>query len=228
VTDEIDILFERLLPEVLERFLVRALGEAIPRLGEDGRYRVLSAGRFSGRITNDLFTYARNQELNAALVLVEQEVLRTLYFSDGMVIGADSNVLFERLGRVLGHAEIVTEADADALVEVEERQGVAAAAARLSPDAAHWGLERRVWEIAAGLYFMPHAHFMLVDGAPDLGALPRFHIPPMDLAMEGLRRYDEWRNRTTPSSSQTPATRRSAETDALRREVNDLMRRVLR
>lgn len=228
MTDKIDIFFEQLLPEALERFFVEALGEAIPRTGEGGRYRVLAAGRFSGRIVADLLTYARNQEIDAALVLVEQDVLRILYFEKGLVIGADSNVLFERLGRILGQAAVVTKEDADQLIEVEEREGVAAAAARLSPDATHWGLERRVWEVAAGLYFMPHAHYMLVDGVPDLGALPRFTIAPMDLAMEGLRRYDEWRNRTTQGqrAAGLPAPA-PIERDALRRHINDLMREVL-
>ncbi|MFV1957826.1 MAG: DUF4388 domain-containing protein [Planctomycetota bacterium] len=231
MTDEIDIFFERLLPDTLERFLDETLGEAIPRRGVEGRYRVLAAGRFSGRIVGDLLMYARNQELDAAFVLVEKDVLRTLYFSCGLAIGADSNVIFERLGRILGNADIVSEEEADTLVEIEEREGVAAAAARISPEAVHWGLERRIWEVACGLYYMPRAHYLLVDGEPDLGDLPRFLIPPMDLAMEGLRRYDEWRHRKTvpappasPSTPPPPAKRK----DPLRREINDLMREVLK
>lgn len=236
MTDEISIFFERLLPETLERFLVEALGEAIPRRGEDGRYRVLAAGRFSGQIVPDLFTYARNQELDAALVMVEKDVLRILYFAKGMVIGADSNVFFERLGRILGNAEIVQEDAAEILLDLEEREGVASAAARISPDAAHWGLERRIWEVSSGLYYMPHAHYMLIDGEPDLGDLPRFHIPPMDLAMEGLRRYDEWRNRKmapAPVARSHLATHPSVppaeelEKDRLKLEVDALMRQVL-
>ncbi len=243
MTDEIEIFFERLLPDALDRFLRSALGEAIPRLGEDGRFRVLAAGRFSGRIISDLLTYARNQEIDAALVLVEKDVLRTLYFGHGMVIGADSNVLFERLGRILGQAKVLPDDDATRLIEVEEADGVAAAAARLSPDAAQWGLERRIWEISAGLYYMPHAHYLLVDGAPNLGGLPQLHIPPMDLAMEGLRRYDEWRHRTT-RAPRTPSSKSSApapapptasppvaqpiERDPLLRQINELMREVLR
>lgn len=194
--DEIARFFEQLLPEAMERFLEETLGEAIPRLGDEGRFRVLAAGRFSGRIVGDLLTYARNQEIDAALILVERDVMRILYFKRGCVIGADSNVLFERLGRVLGQAGILQKSAARELSDIEEREGMAAAAARISPDAAEWGLERRVWEIAAGLYYMPHAHYILVDGEPNLGDLPRFRIPPMELAVEGLRRYDEWRNRS--------------------------------
>ncbi len=225
MTDEISIFFERLLPETLERFLVEALGEAIPRRGEDGRYRVLAAGRFSGHLVGDLFTYARNQELDAALVMVEKDVLRILYFANGMVIGSDSNVFFERLGRILGNAEIVRPDEADVLLDLEEHEGVASAAARISPEAAHWGLERRVWEVACGLHYMPHAHYLLIDGEPDLGDLPRFHIPPMDLAMEGLRRYDEWRNRRT--SPEDPEGSEDVEGGEMQDEIDDLMRQVL-
>ncbi len=203
--DEIATFFERLLPEALERFLEETLGEAIPRRGEGRRFRVLAAGRFSGHIAGDLLTYARNQEIDAALIMVERDVTRILYFQQGTVIGADSNVLFERLGRVLGRAGILEKDVARDLGEIEEQEGVAGAVARLSPDAAQWGLERRVWEIAAGLYFMPHAHYVLVDGEPDLGDLPRCKIPPMELAVEGLRRYDEWRNRSHGGSGEGEA-----------------------
>lgn len=235
MTDEIEQFFERLLPEALEAFLEEALGGAIPRLGEGGRFQILAAGRFSGRLVGDLLTYARNQEIDAALVMVEQDVQRVLYFSKGLVVGADTNVLFERLGRVLGNADILKKDEARALCDIEEEEGVGSAAARISPEAAQWGLERRIWEIAAGLYFMPHAHYLLVGGEPDLGDIPRFHIPPMDLAMEGLRRYDEWRNRSSKPAPAAPEPAKDApkptaapplpkDASGLKQQIEDLLR----
>ena len=33
-----------------------------------------------------------------------------------------------------------------------------------------------------------------MDGKPDLGEMPATDLSPTDLALEGLRRYDEWRH----------------------------------
>jgi len=111
-----------------------------------------------------------------------------------VLVGADSNVLFERLGRVLFKGGVIDKTDANALVDCEERVGMERAVKLVPAEAAFWGLERRAWDIGAGLYFMGHAHFLFVDGKPDLGAVPLLSIEPVQLAMEGLRRYDEWRN----------------------------------
>jgi hypothetical protein len=207
-TEDIATLLDRLLPEVLERFLVSALGAAMPRLGDGDRYSVLSAGRFSGRLVGDLLGHAANQRSDAALLVIERDTLRVLYFRGGLVIGADSNVLFERLGRILGREGVLNDEDARLLIGMEERSGVAAAAALLPEEAASWGLERRLWNIGCALYLMAHAHFILLDGEPDLGVLPAFAVPPMELAMEGLRRYDEWRGappRTPAHAAEPPA-----------------------
>jgi len=194
-TDEFSTLLDRLLPDALDPVLTRVLGRSIPRLEAENRFRVAAAGRFSGHLVGDLLTQARNRVLDGALVLMEADVVRVLYFVQGRVAGAHSNVLFERLGRILGQAEVLSAADADSIVEEEETRGLAAAAARLPVDVVEWGLERRIREITSSLYFMPQAHYVLVEGLPDLKPLPTFLLSPLQLAMEGLRRYDEWRNR---------------------------------
>lgn len=194
MTLDLETLFERRLPAALEARLEDSLGDSMPRLGLGATFRIASAGRFSGRIAADLLAHAQNQKMDAAFLLVEEEVVRVLYFEGGHVIGAGSNVLFERLGRVLGRADVVSTREVRALVECEEQEGLAAAARRLPPDAARWGLERRVWEIGAGLYFMPHAYFLFIEGRPILEGLPRLALSPIELSMEGMRRYDEWRH----------------------------------
>ena len=194
-TDEFTTLFDRLLPDALDPVLTRVLGTSVPRLEDEHRYRVAATGRFSGHLVGDILTQARNRVLDGALVLMEYDVVRVLYFVQGRVAGADSNVIFDRLGRILGNEDILSEEDAESIVEEEEQRGLAAAVARLPVDVVEWGLERRIREITASLYFMPHAHFVLVEGLPDLHPLPTFLLSPLQLAMDGLRRYDEWRNR---------------------------------
>lgn len=232
MSSEPHILFERLLPESLEALLARVLGTRVPRLGPDGRFRISSCGRFSGRLAADLLAFSRNQAYDGAFVVLEDDVVRVLYLRGGTVVGAESNVLFERLGRVLLRAGTLDRDSERTVTACEEQRGLATAAGLLPAEAALWGLKTRIWEIGAALYFMGHAHFLFVDGAPALGDLPEINVPPMDLAMEGLRRYDEWRHGTARGTAAAgerrgppPAPRAKAPAPA-EQDVDDIMRLI--
>ena len=199
--DELSILLDRLLPEALEMPLRRILGDKMPRLGEGDRYRIRAAGHFSGRLVGDLLAQAENQDLDGALVLMEPDVCRVLFFARGQVVGASSNVLFERLGRLLVNADVLDEEGANRVVEAEERDGTSAAVSLLPPETAVWALEHRVREVSAALYLMARGHYVFVEGRPELGGVAEVSMSPMGLAMEGMRRYDEWRNRSTRAAS---------------------------
>ena len=212
-SDQISYLLKRAIPDALDPVVRRAVGGTIPRLGEGDRYKIAYTGAFSSRVAADLLAFGRNQHLDGALILIDEDLLRAVYYRGGVVVGADSNVLFERLGRVLLRAEVVDEASADELVRREETGGVATAAALLPAETAKFGLERRTWEIAAALFLIHHGHFLFVEGAPDLGTVEPLALNPMDLALEGLRRYDEWRNGAvgTPVPSRPEPTSRPPE-----------------
>jgi hypothetical protein len=190
------MLFARLLPWGLEELLARAVGERIPREGAGGQYAIAAVGRFRGRLIGDVLSWVGNQGMDGALVLAEPDVVRCLYAHQGRIVGADSDLVFERLGRVLCQAGSLSTEAADALVDVEERQGLAAAAARLPKATARQGIERRTKAIASALFLVPNAHFVLVEGRPFLDDLPRVDLGTTELAVEGLRRYDEWRSLT--------------------------------
>lgn len=209
-SDQITYLLKRAIPDALEPVIRRAVGAALPRLGEGDRYRIAYTGAFSSRVAGDLLAFGRNQRLDGALILIDEDVLRAIYYHQGDVIGAASNVVFERLGRVLRRAELVDEASAAELVRREETDGLAAAASLLPAEAARFGLERRVWEVAAALFLIHRGHFLIVEGEPDLGAIERLRLNAIDLALEGLRHYDEWRNggaTVTPSNRPEPTSR---------------------
>lgn len=197
LSDQISYLLKRAIPDALEPVVRRVVGTALPRTGDAGRYRITYTGAFSSRVAADLLAFGRNQRLDGGLVLIDEDVLRAIYFREGRVIGAESNVLFERIGRVLSRADLVDDATADELVRIEEADGVAGAVARLPAETAKFALERRTWEIAAALFFIRRGHFLIVEGAPELGDVAHLDLNPIDLAMEGLRRYDEWRNATS-------------------------------
>lgn len=191
---EVAILFERLLPESLAPLLGQALGSHLSPGGETGLHRVCASGRYRGRQIADLLAFCASQSLEGALLIVEPDEERVLYFRNGRVVGASSTVLFERVGRLLYREGAVDRDDMDRLINAEETHGMTAAASMLPRSAVAWALERRVWELAATLTFLRRAHFLVVEGTLDMGDLPTFDIEPSRLAMEGMRAYDEWRN----------------------------------
>lgn len=201
---EIAILFERLLPESLSPLLGQALSGLLAPIGDGGLHRVCASGRFTGRQTADLLTFCTNQTLDGALVVADADDVRVLMFRQGNVVAATSTVLFERLGRILYREDLLGREDMVHLVEVEEKQGQTAAVAMLPDDAARWAAERRIWEIATTLCFARRAHFIIVEGTPLLDGLPTFEISTTQLAMEGVRAYDEWRNGPTRSKTARP------------------------
>lgn len=120
--------------------------------------------------------------------------MRVLFFSGGVLVGTESSLKYERLGHILRRAGILGERESEAVLARETRDGTRGAPGVLEPKTLLWALERRAFEIAANLPLLVGAHFAFVDGPPDMSPLPRIAVPPMDLAMDGLRRYDEWRN----------------------------------
>ena len=58
-----------------------------------------------------------------------------------------------------------------------------------------WTYDGVAWLVSLGQWTAwGRVALRYLEGQPVLGDLPRFAIPPVELAMEGLRRYDEWRN----------------------------------
>jgi hypothetical protein len=193
-SDDVAYVLKQAIPDALDPIVRRAVGNAVPRLGEGGRFRIASTGTFSNRVAADLLAFGRNQQLDGAIIFVDVDVLRSLYFRKGRVVGGESDVIFERLGQVLRRGGLLDADTARAFTAREEDAGVAAVVADLPREAVRWGLERRVWEIAAALFLMRGGHFLIVEGPPDLGAIDLIDLSPTDLALEGLRRYDEWRH----------------------------------
>ncbi len=194
VSSELAILFEILLPDSLEPLLSEAVDHTVAREGRDMRHNVTASGVFEGRLTADLFGLARSQALNGALVVAAPDAKRVLYFRNGVVVAARSNIETDRLGHILKVGELVTDEQAHHLIETENALGIAAALELVTPEAAQWGMERRVWEIATGLFFVEGGHYVLVEGEPVLEGFIEVAFQPMQLAMDGMRRVDEWRN----------------------------------
>src|SRR5688572_11729170 len=122
--DPLRDLVEGTVAESVDAAVAKAVGSAIPR-AENGRYRVTQVGSFSRRGVSNLITIAANPEFEGAIVFFDGDVVRSLYAHGGRLVGADSNVLFERLGRVLEKSGKIDRETRRALVAREEAQGTA-------------------------------------------------------------------------------------------------------
>jgi hypothetical protein len=195
--DELAYLLRRAIPDALDPIVRRAVGTVVPRLGDDDRYRIVHAGHFSSRVAADLLAFGRNQRYDGALVVIDEDVARAVLFKGGRIVGASSDFLFERIARILRRGDLVDDEAMRRLQEMEEAGGTADAISHLQPAVAAWAVETQVWEVVAALFLVRAGHFLFVEGEPDLGRVPETDLNPMDLAIEGLRRYDEWRHGTT-------------------------------
>ncbi len=196
--------FDHALPPDVDQVLVRILGDTLPPDGDGGRHRVGACGRFAGHLTGDLLGLVAHPKSSGALVVAEEESERVLYVQEGLVVGAASNVLFERLGRVLYQAGVVTHADADSLIGVEEGHGDASLAEWLPEDVLTWGARRRAEAVAAALPYIRRGHFVLVEGKPALEGLATVLLDPRTLATEAMRIYDAWRHGSAEEEQAPP------------------------
>ena len=206
--DDLAYLLKRAIPDALDPIVRRAVGPVVPRTGLDGRYKIAYAGAFSSRVAADLLAFGRNQRLDGALIVIDADVVRALFYRNGRVIGATSDFLFERFGRVLIRSGLVDADTGEMLLSRETAAGITSAVTLVAPEIARFGLETQVWDIAAALFLVHGGNFLLVEGKPDLAELPAVDLSPTDLAIEGLRRYDEWRH---GAAGVTKPTRRSPE-----------------
>jgi hypothetical protein len=201
-------LVERTVAEAVDSVVSQAVGKTVPRAGEAGKYRVTHVGEFSRRGVADLIRVASNPEFEGAIVFVDGDVLRALYARGGRLVGADSNVLFERLGRILEKAGKIDRDTRRALVASEEAGGTSSATALVPAEVAKFGLEIRVREVAETLFLVKRGEFVVVAGSPALAPVPEVSLDPEAVAREGIARYEAWRTGApvaTPEAAAPPA-----------------------
>ena len=192
-------LLEHKIPEESAEFLHHVLGTSIPRTGDQQRYDVVACGRFHGAELPHMIVYLQDRKASGALIVIDGDAERAVFLSGGMVVGASSTVLFERLGRLLYKSEVVTKEDADTLVDAEENFGVEALLMWLSARHLQWAVDRRVWEVGAALALVKRGHFLFVEGEPTLDG-PGVSIDPAQVVHEGTRLKQEMGSTPVPES----------------------------
>ena len=229
-------LYARLVPDEMDALLARILGGSFPLRDQGGAHRFLAVGRFRGHLTESLLAFAGHPKSATALVVVDEDAERALFFSGGQIVGATSNVLFERLGRVLYKSAVVTHEDAETLVHVEDDHGAPGVVGWVPDEVLRWAVERRVREVVAALPYVSRGHFCVVQGEAPLLGLPPTAFDPGDLAAEARLLYEAWRQGTSEQAEtaghapDAPAPLTGPLQPPLTRaeDVQDILRRVRR
>lgn len=191
---DLDVLFDRLLPDSMEIHLRPTLRGLLVPCGTEGRHRLHAIGRFRPSRTPGLLRGIAEEEQSGALVFLCGDVTKVLLFERGRVIAARSSVPLEQAARIVAREGVCTKEAAEPLYDIEAQQGLAAALATLPDDIARWLGEKLVWEIGTSLYFMGRGHWIFVEGTPLSQELPDVDVDPFRLSIVGFTQYDEWRN----------------------------------
>lgn len=186
----------RMLPSphhlVVLREMVTPGGTADPR-----------ACRLSGQLTSpgalsDIFGLCASAAWTGELMVFDAEGTRSLFISEGTVVGASTSITSERLGQVLYRYGVLTREQVDACL------AKAPATSRFGEIAVRLGLVRReklfemlarqIEEIVRGALLVGDGYFYFLD-AFDASALPAQHALPLStLVRDGIRWMHESRH----------------------------------
>ena len=185
-------LLEELIPGTLALHMRPLLDELFAEPFENTRNPLHSLGRFAPNVTPTILRDIAQQQHSGALVVIGGDAQKVLLCDEGSIIAAKSTVVFEQVGRFAYREELLSKEEGEALYGVEQHMGLTHALHQLGEEAG-WISERMVWEIGCSLYFMGRGYWLFFDGAAARESLPTVSVDAVQLSLEGLRQYDEWR-----------------------------------
>ncbi len=172
--------------------------------GEDGR-RDASDGavvRLAGEVTTpgalcDVLALLAQTGWRGELVVEDAEALRSVYFDQGNVVGATTNVEGERIGAVLYRYGAIDESALERvldLVHAGKRFGQAALELGVIPrDRLYHYIQRQIEEIVFATLMVSDGTFFFLDGYDDGKLVSHHTLSANALLMDAVTRVDEQR-----------------------------------
>jgi uncharacterized protein DUF4388 len=181
------------------------------RAGEARSLRLAGQVRAPGALCDVVATIAQ-ASWGGELVVMEDEVVRSIYFEGGQVVGATTTAEGEKLGEILWRFGAITRQQLEEVVRTAERSGkrVGETAIELEfvgPDELFRMMARQVEEVFFGAVHVGDATFYLFDRFEEARLVGRHHMNTGQLLMEAARRMDELRffREKVPSDAWVPA-----------------------
>jgi hypothetical protein len=200
----------RMLPAPGHVVLLRYTGEDGRRDDQDG-----AIVRLAGEITApgtvaDIVAMVAQSGWRGELVVLDGENTRSIFFERGLVMGAHTTVVAERLGNVLCRYGAITRAEHEMLLERlawGQRLGEAAVEiGLLSSEQVYEYIRRQVEDVVYATLTVSDGTFFFLDGFDEGRLAARYAVSALSLLMEGVTRLDEMRyfRQKIPSADYVP------------------------
>lgn len=200
----------RLLPAPAHVVFMRFTGEDGRRDDDDG-----AIIRLAGEITApstlcDIMALVGQAGWRGELVVLEGETARSIFFEQGNVVGAVTNVLEERIGSVLYRFGAIDQAERDRVLAATsggKRFGEAALDLGLvTQERLYQFISKQITEIVFAALSLGDGTFFFLDGFADERLVVRHTVSANALLMDGVRRMDEMRffREKIPSAAHVP------------------------
>lgn len=200
----------RMLPTPDHVVFMRYTGEDGRRDAEDG-----AIVRLAGEVTApgalcDILALLGQTGWRGELVVLDSEDVRSVFFDQGNVVGALTNVEDERLGSVLYRYGVIDADSRDrvmALVKDGKRFGAAAIELGvLKQDQIYSYISKQVDEIVFATLTVSDGTFFFLDGFDEGRLVSRHTVSANALLMDGVTRMDEMRyfRQKVPSAEHVP------------------------
>jgi hypothetical protein len=200
----------RILPAPNHVVFMRYTGEDGQRDAEDGAVVRLSGEVTAAGTLSDILALVAQTGWRGELVVLDGEDVRSIFFEQGNVVGAVTNVDGERLGSVLYRFGAITEEQRSQVLAVTQngkRFGEAAIElGLLKQDQIYSHMARQIEEIVFATMTVGDGTFFFLDGFDDARLVSRHTVSANALLMEGVTRLDELRyfRQKIPSSEHIP------------------------
>src|SRR6478609_6794395 len=187
----------RMLPAPDHVVFMRYTGEDGRRDAEDG-----AIVRLAGEVTApgalcDVLALLGQTGWRGELVVLDGDDARSVFFDQGNVVGASTNVEAERLGSVLYRYGVLDEGGRDRiLAEVKDGKRFGAAAIELGvlkQDQIYAYISKQVDEIVFATLTVGDGTFFFLDGFDEARLVSRHTVSANALLMDGVTRLDEMR-----------------------------------
>jgi hypothetical protein len=200
----------RLMPAPDHVIFIRYVGEDGERDDDDG-----AIVRLAGEVTApgslcDIVALVGQAGWKGELVVLSGETWRSLFFEAGNILGAQTNVVAERIGTLLYRLGVLS------TLEVEQVERALTSGRRFGEVAVMLGLltreklfevmAKQIQEIAFATLLVSDGMFYFLDRYDAARVAMRHHVSASSLLMEGVQRMDEskyFRERI-PSDSHVP------------------------
>lgn len=159
-------------------------------------------GNLSTMNVSDLLQLVAVGRKSGMLRFDRANIVKQLYFEDGVIIGANSNDPKEYLGQLLIHYGKLDESQLRTALQIQREAGgrlgeILVSTGVLSQEDVLQVLRIRTLDIIYELFLWEEAHFELYDNEPPPDYFIRIEVQPTKVIMDGAYRIDEWKRYRT-------------------------------